>query len=649
MYCSSRGVPAVLLTVLALGSCAKRPAPSSPERIAVLRFENLSPDASLAWVGRALSEVVSTQLDGSARVRSISSQRLHSFDRMLGPRPISAPGISAESTQALLAGAASVVYGEYTVLNGKLEASVTIEDAHAPRTLRTFRVTVPGLDVLGAADAIARQIDPKPGPYTTHSEPALAAYIQALESGSAVSMEDKLSAAIQADPDFPPPYRLLAQERVQRGDAAGATAILDQAVARGDRLPAVDRARFELQAAEIGGDLNARYEALLKLVKLDSSDPMPWRALGETASSRHEYRRAMESYQKAVEIEANDAASWNALGYAAAYAGDLAAATSALRRYQALAPNDANPLDSLGDVNLISGKLAEAEKFYQESFQKDANFQNQGSLLKAAVARLYTGDIAAADQTANRYFDVRAKAKDPILEYRRAQWMWLTGRRKEAFGRMQAFVTATENTPLRDTASRAQAELSLWRLMTGNRDAAAKLAADGLRIGTPAARGNAAVAAFLALPPASPSEWSVRAERQFGGPGQNNIRNFALSYALLVNSAFQPAGLLLKQIWESGLPIADEGMPVLLAWTYIKTGKPQEAAPLLRFNPVPNANGLTPYATFYFPRIFYLRGLLAQKEGRTADAAAEFKKFLALSGDTPLIWGEAKDALAQPR
>jgi hypothetical protein len=111
-----------------------------------------------------------------------------------------------------------------------------------------------------------------------------------------------------------------------------------------------------------------------------------------------------------------------------------------------------------------------------------------------------------------------------------------------------------------------------------------------------------------------------------------------------MNSDFKPAQLLLKQTWESGAPTADEGLPVVLAWTLLETGKAQDAAPLLKFNPVANANGLTPYASLYIPRIFYLRGVLAEKEGRTSDATAEFKKFLTFSGDMPLIWGEEKKA-----
>ena len=646
MYCRTRGFPGLFLTALVLTSCGRSPASSTGDRVAVLRFENLSPDPTLSWAGRAFSEVVSAQLAAVPGARVITSPKLHAFDRVMGPRPIAAPGISTEATAARLAGATRIVYGDYTVRNGRLEATVTIEDAARIRTLRAFEVSAAGTGILRAADEIARRIDPNAKPYSTRSEAALSGYIRALESNNPASDEPVLLAAIQADPDFGPPYRILAQERLQKGDLQGASAALEQALERGDRIAPGERARLQVQAAELSRDPNARHAALLKLVEADPGEAAAWQALGESWFVRHEDRHAMEAFQKAAQLEPQDATVWNLFGYAAARAGDLAAGTAALRRYEQLAPG-ANPLDSLGDIHFLLGKLEEAGNFYSQAFQKDPNFFNQGDLLKASVARLFTGDLGAADQAANRYFEARAKAQDPILASRRAQWLWLTGRRKQAMSQMQAFADSmekSENPQLRDAGSRADAELALWYLMTGDRTTASQLAAKAVRVGSPAARGNALVAAFLAQPPASSSEWTVRAEQAFGGPAQNNIRNFALSYALLVNSEFHPAYLLLKQTWDSGGAIADEGLPVMIAWTLLEDNRPQEAASYLKLNPLPNANGLTPYAAFYLPRIFYLRGVLAQKEGRTADAAAEFKKFLTFSGDLPLIWGEEKKA-----
>ena len=48
-------------------------------------------------------------------------------------------------------------------------------------------------------------------------------------------MEVGLNVATAADPDFAPPYRLLAELKVQRQDRAGALATVEQALARGNR------------------------------------------------------------------------------------------------------------------------------------------------------------------------------------------------------------------------------------------------------------------------------------------------------------------------------------------------------------------------------------------------------------------------------
>ena len=127
--------------------------------------------------------------------------------------------------------------------------------------------------------------------------------------------------------------------------------------------------------------------------------------------------------------------------------------------------------------------------------------------------------LPGANNLAERYLAARAEAKDPIVDYRRAQWSWISGRRKAAAQQMGAFALAAESGPLRDIASRAYAELAIWSLMSGDRDGAARLAQKALSIAGPASAGNALVARFLAQPPAGSSEWVVRAEQQFPGPG----------------------------------------------------------------------------------------------------------------------------------
>ena len=104
------------------------------------------------------------ELSGAGKPRVISSANMHAFDRVLGVRPVSAPGISAESSQALAAGATQLAYGEYTVRNGKLEVRLTIEDVRALKTTKVISASAPAGDVLGAGTALARQISSKAVP-----------------------------------------------------------------------------------------------------------------------------------------------------------------------------------------------------------------------------------------------------------------------------------------------------------------------------------------------------------------------------------------------------------------------------------------------------------------------------------------------------
>ena len=634
-------LPAFLLALL-FTACRSNPAGAQVERLAILRFENLSGDASMEWAGRGFSELLSAQVPSSPERQIIAPARLHSFDRALGPHSIGAPGISSEATQAQSAGATQLGYGTFTLRNGKLEAQLTLESVSGMKTLRVLSATAPAGDLLGAATALAAQLTAKPQAYGTSNARALAAFMRALETTDPAVMEAAAGLAIAADPDYAGPYRLLAQARLQQQDRAGALAALDRALQRGNAIPELERVRIELEVAELNGNSGGRQAALGKLVKLDGTDPLSWIALGEGAMSRHQFRASLDAFRHASELQPEDGRLFNSMGYAAGEAGDLDAGMKALRRFQALRPNDVDAIDSMGDIHVVNGRLSEAENFYLEAARKNPAFLNHVEYLKAAMAHLWTGDASGANNLAEQYLRARGEAKDPALDYRRAQWTWISGRRKAAAQQMGAFALSAENGPARDLAARAYAEMSLWSTLSGDRDMGGRLAQKALSMAGPGSAVNAVMARYLAQPSAGPAVWAERAAQQFPSPAAASVRNTALVYALLLERQFQPAQLLLQRMWDGDLPGGDEGLSVLLGWTLLETGKTQEAAALLRFHPVPAATGLTPFTTFYLPRLLYLRGQLADQENRRDDARGWYDKFLALSGPTPLIWGEEK-------
>ena len=639
---SAAGPLAGRLLFLLLSSCTHQPPAPRIQRIAILRFENLGA-VSDDWVGRALSDIVTAELAGAPGVYAIPSSRLHGLDLVLGARPVSVPGISAERSLAFASGATRLGYGEYSISGGRLSARLTIEDPRTGKMTRLVSAAAAG-DVFAVASELARQVSPRVAPYGTNSLPALKAYVAAKESATAAATAQNLDQAIAADPDFGPPYRLLAQLQAQQQNRPAADALLGQALARAGAMPPAERARLQVEAADLHGDSAARQDALTTLVALEPNDPAAWSSLAESRMSRRQYPQAVQAYQNLLEVEPEDVNALNQLGYAAAYAGSLDTALDALRRYQALRPAEANPLDSQGDGNLLAGRLRQAESLYLQAAKKDPNFAGGGDLWKAAVARLMSGDVAGASQLAQQYIQAREAAKDPLAGYRTAEWSWVAGQRKSACQRLETFARAAENGPLRELASRAYSQLAVWSLVLGDRAAADRLAQKGTLLAGPSSAGAAMVARFLAEPPASAPEWSVRAARLFPNASEDALKNFALAYALLLSRQFQPASLLLKQLYDGAHPEADPSLPVMLAWTSLESGRAEDAPPLLRFNPIPSPNGLSLFAPFYFPRIYYLRGLLAEKQGKPDEARANYQLFRQLSGPDPLIWGEEQRA-----
>jgi len=644
VYCNRPRFSLAILTLAFLSACHRQPARPAVERIAILRFENLGADPSQDWMGRAFSEMIGAELHGAPGFYAIPGVRLHAVNAELGGRQASVPGISAERTAALAAGATKIAFGQYTVRGGALEARMTVEDALTGKMTVLNTVSAAATDVVSAASVLARQISPHVTPYGTRNPQVIETHIHALEDRGRAGMGEDLEKAIAADPNFGPAYRQLAQIKAQQGDGNGALALLDQALARGSGIPDAERALLRLQSADLRNDAAARFEALAAVAKADPSDPQKWRELAAASYATHRYAQAVEAYRKVLAIQPDDVDSWNQLGYSAAYAGDAATARSAASRYRELLPASPNPLDSLGDVNLIGGRPSEAEGYYKENAKKYPAFLDGLDFLKAAMAHLQSGDVNGSDALAQQYFGARTAAKDPLVDYRKAQWAWISGRRKAACQQMEQLARSSEAASARELASHAYSELAMWTLMLGNREAASEIARKAAALATPSSATPAVLARFLSQPPASPAEWQVRANVLVPNQAQAAIRNMALADALLIGKEYAAALPVLQQMYDSGNPTADEGLPVLLAWADLETGRVQEAATLLRFNQPLSEAGLTWSTPLRFPRIFYLRAVVAEKQSKPDEAMENWRLFRALSGPDPLLWGEEQKA-----
>jgi Flp pilus assembly protein TadD len=621
-------------------SCSRILPDGSPQRIAILRFENLSSDTSLDWMGRAFSEVITRDLAVAPGWYTIPFDKLHSLDQALGSRPVAAPGISAERNLALIVGANRIGYGQYWLHGGRIEAELTLEDPGSGTMIQQVTASAAAMDPMAAASALARQVSRQAASYPTRIPAAVKAYVSALEAPQLDTMAQQLTAAIAADPNYAAPYSRLAQIKLQRQDRTGAMATLQEGLSHHTDMPGLEQARLEFEAASLAGDHKAAQSSLTAWARLTPNDPAVWQSMAQSSMNEHRYVDAERAYQRASAASPEDVSLLNQLGYAAAYAGDLNTATQALTRYQTLRPAEVNPLDSLGDANLVLGRLREAEDLYRAVAKKDPSFLNGGDLFKAAVAHLMTGDVNGADVLAKQFTDYRASAGDKLVEFYKAQWAWISGRRKPAQESLTAFAKSVEAGTTHEAASEAYSQLAIWDVALGDRSEAQKMADNAKRLAGPGTVGFAKLAQFLAQPSAVAEEWKERAARLFPNPEQRQQRDLILSYALLADKQYQQAALLLEDLYENTPPTADDILPILLGWAYLENGKRPDAEALLRFNPIPPPSGVMRVAAFYFPRLYYLRGRIARLMGKQDEARTQYRLFLELSGDRPLIWGE---------
>ncbi len=117
-----------------------------------------------------------------------------------------------------------------------------------------------------------------------------------------------------------------------------------------------------------------------------------------------------------------------------------------------------------------------------------------------------------------------------------ADWLYQTGREKEARALLEASKGDTTQPPAMRSA--IAAELATWDLVAGDRAAASKEIAGG---GNAGISPGDLVVRFAAMPTASAAEWDARATQLLAAPQLAPIRPMALGYALILDGKKQAA------------------------------------------------------------------------------------------------------------
>jgi tetratricopeptide (TPR) repeat protein len=499
----------------------------TPPRYAFIRFENLSGDASLGWVTRAASEVLSRSL---AQALDGPVLREAALVRAGGP------GVSSERDKAELAGATQVVTGYLERVGGKLRLSATEEDLATHRTVRIL--SAEAAQPMPALQQLARSFSAKAAADPSVNPEILKLYATALGEPADRALPG-LREATRIDPNFGPAWVALADAANLTGNREQALAVAGDALGR--KIDPYDKAALRLDKAVWENDKAGGVAALRGLVAVSPGDFPLLRSLAENESGVGQFAQSANDWRKITDGMPNDRDAWNQLGYTKAWSGDFAGALATMKEYASRWPDDPNPIDSAGDVDYMYGKFAEAAAYYLRANDKNPQFLNGGELFKAAWAQFRAGDKAKADVTFAQFRALREKSGSAGFAPYQSDWLFRTGREKEALALLRKeSATVTPN-----GASGLWAQLVIEDLLTNDRAAAAK---DAAIDATKAPSNVSSVARFAALPSASTPEWRKRADILLRGPGIESARRFALGVALLLDGKKQDALPLWEQI-----------------------------------------------------------------------------------------------------
>lgn len=299
---------------------AKRAAPVEQASLAILPFRNASGDASLDWLGPSLADMLSTDVGQSARLRTISPDRLHQVLSDLKITPDAAIDPTTVSRIAEFSSADTVVWGQYAKFGDQIRIDATLLDLkhnrRAPlKIAAASEKEIPGT-VDGLADLIRKNLavssdvlkELKASSFqpSSKSVPALRDYnegVQLLRQGKDLEAQKQLQASIKEDPEFALAYSRLAQASANLGHDNEAEQFSRKAVDLSQSLPPQERYRIAASHARIMKDYPKAIEAYENLAKASPDDGDVQFTLGTLYEDTGAYQKAREHYATVLKAD----------------------------------------------------------------------------------------------------------------------------------------------------------------------------------------------------------------------------------------------------------------------------------------------------------------------------------------------------------
>jgi len=415
-------VTVILLAIVAyvyrgrlFAPAAKKAVVVQPLSLAILPFRNASGDPTADWLGASLADMLTTDVGQSARLRTVSPERLH---QVLSDLRI-APGTSIDPTMigriAEFSNADTLVWGQYAKFGGQIRIDATLQDLKHDRRVPITIEGVDEKDIPGAVDRLAgairnnlafssdviKELQASSFQPSSKSPLALREFsqgVQLLRDGKNLEAVKMLQAATQEDPEFAFAYSRLAEANSELGYDTQAEQASRKALELSQQLPFGEKYLIEANHAYIMKDNQRAIEAFEKAAQTfpDNSDVQY--TLGTLYSGNGNYDKARGQFAAILKADPNNIKALWQMGVMEYQQDNFQAALEPLNKGLSLAVQADNQeqkaliLQSLGICYRLMNKPEEAMKSIQDSM---------GITRKLGMKRLLAANLAelATNQT----------------------------------------------------------------------------------------------------------------------------------------------------------------------------------------------------------------------------------------------------------
>jgi len=370
------------------------PAPKIKNSIAVISFENQTGDNTLAYLQKAIPNLLITSLEQTGGLYVVTWERMQDLLDKIGKNDVETIDRDLGFRLCRMEGVEAIVLGSFIKAGDMFATDVKILDVDSKRLLKSSSSKGEGIGSIlkTQIDDLCKEISEGIGvagqkielekmpiaDVTTNSMDAYRYFLRGTEDLRKMYLENALKSlekSVEIDPGFAWAYYHLANIYNYGGNIEARNKAIEKANALSGKATEKERLFIEARyAGMIERNRAKRFGIFQEISEKYPKEKTAYIALGLLYHQNGNYEEAIGQFNKALELDPNYGEAHNGLGYTYIQMGKYEKSIEHFEKYASLNPEDANPLDSMAEAYFLAGRLEEAIAKFKAALEIKPDF-----------------------------------------------------------------------------------------------------------------------------------------------------------------------------------------------------------------------------------------------------------------------------------